>query len=33
MATYDNSYAIKINPATPNLRGLTTNYKDRKSVV
>lgn len=26
MATYDNRYAIKINPATPNLRGLTTNY-------
>lgn len=28
MATYDNSYAIKINPATPNLRGLTTNYNN-----
>ena len=25
-AQYDNRYAIKINPATPNLRGLTTNY-------
>lgn len=28
MATYDNSYQIKINPATPNLRGLTTNYSN-----
>lgn len=26
MATYDNSYAIKITPNNPNLRGLTTNY-------
>ena len=26
MATYDNRYAIKINPATPNLRGLTSTY-------
>ena len=26
MATYDNKYSIKVNPATPNLRGLTTNY-------
>lgn len=26
MATYDNSYAMKITPNTPNLRGLTTNY-------
>ena len=28
MATYDNKYAIKVNPATPNLRGLTTNYNN-----
>lgn len=26
MATYDNSYAIKITPSTPTLRGITTNY-------
>ena len=26
MATYDNQYSMKITPATPNLRGLTTNY-------
>lgn len=26
MATYDNRYAVKINPATPNLRGLTGTY-------
>lgn len=26
MAKYDNSYAIKITPNTPTLRGLTTNY-------
>ena len=26
MATYDNSYAMKITPNTPTLRGLTTNY-------
>ena len=26
MATYDNRYAVKINPATPNLRGLTSTY-------
>lgn len=32
MATYDNSYAIKINPATPNLRGLTTNYNNTGQV-
>jgi hypothetical protein len=28
MATYDNSYAMKITPNTPNLRGLTTNYSN-----
>lgn len=32
MATYDNKYAIKINPATPNLRGLTTNYNNTGQV-
>lgn len=32
MATYDNRYAIKINPATPNLRGLTTNYNNTGQV-
>lgn len=28
MATYDNSYAIKITPNTPTLRGLTTTYSN-----
>lgn len=32
MATYDDRYAIKINPATPNLRGLTTNYNNTGQV-
>ncbi len=28
MASYDNQYSVKINPASPNLRGLTTNYSN-----
>lgn len=32
MANYDNRYAITINPATPNLRGLTTNYDNTGQI-